>query len=607
MIDQLVDRILLQQVQAALTDNWPRLPVQVGIGFTDEQIAEYINQFHKDWFINSDDTKKWDFSVLEQDLFLCAILTFRSFDKSLLSEKEVSKLYNIVLNRAKCLSRKVGVLSDGSIFDQMDHTHAGIMPSGAFVTAFWNSIIRCEIARIVYSRLNLPLLMVKAMGDDCNTASDQYVESELLAKEYLKLGKIMHFSQVSRPGEPFEFCSQMYDRATGKGTPTSWPRMLFRMLGKEPTPELLCSFDFETRNLDTALKQKISTFLFEVGWCLKDIAQAAMPKKAAAKQGKKAPKKIVKEIIVNVPQRTLRSSSRGDYLHALCDPFMYGTGKKVPDLQTGTSATVRSFAYLPATSSSFGTFAFTFDPANVGNIYQTGTLAASGVISAWSAGTAAPNYASMVGITSYRLASAGIMFVPATSLTGSSGTMFVGATPSVASIATFNNVDVIHAIPNALTCPITRAWEGFWTPRDFGSFSYYPFPASGVKSSTAVENQFIVAVSGAPPTATIGYFAIVMNYEVTIISESSSILSVSESPSDFPQMEYAANALSNGQVFRDLGFEGGIGDAYSSGAHARMAQHMSAAAGGHANWDTRIWNAWRKSTKASQRPFRDEA
>jgi len=491
----------------------------------------------------------------------------------------------------------------------MDHTHAGIMSSGVFMTAFWNSIIRAEAARIVFRRLSIPLLTVKSMGDDCTTEADQLVESERLVKEYLTLGKLMHFSQVSRPGEPFEFCSQLYDRVTETAAPTSWPRMLFRLLGKKPSPELLCSYNFELRNLDKVLKQKLDDFLFEVGWCLKNITQAAMPKKAAAKSksGKKTSKKVIKEIIVNVPQRTLRSSNRGDYLHALCDPFMYGTGKKVPDLQTGTSATVRSFAYLPATTSSFGSFAFTFDPANVGNIYQTGTLAAAGVISAWSAGTAAPNYASMVGITSYRLSSAGIMFVPATSLTGSSGTMFVGATPSVASVAVFNNVDVIHAIPNALTAPITRAWEGFWTPRDFGSFSYYPFPASGTKSSTAVENQFVVAVSGAPATAVIGYFAIVMNYEVTIISESSSILSVSESPSDFPQMEYAANALSNGQVFRDLGFEGGIGDAYSSGAHARMAQHMSAAAGGHANWDTRIWNAWRKSTKSSQRPFRDEA
>lgn len=615
LIDQLVDRILLQQVQAALTDNWPRLPVQVGIGFTDEQIAEYINQFHKDWFINSDDTKKWDFSVLEQDLFLCAILTFRSFDKSLLSEKEVAKLYNVILNRAKCLSRKVGVLSDGSIFDQMDHTHAGIMPSGAFVTAFWNSIIRCEIARIVYSRLNLLLLMVKAMGDDCNTASNQYVESELLAKEYLKLGKIMHFSQVSRPGEPFEFCSQMYDRATGKGVPTSWPRMLFRMLGKEPTPELLCSFDFETRNLDPALKQKISTFLFEVGWCLKDIAQAAMPKKAAAKQAKKSIKKQVKKEVrkdvVSVSRELRGPSARrypiNSYARQLQDPFVFGAGGKIPDLQTGRSATVRSFTYLSlVTQGVTGCAAICFDPVNIGGWYQTAAITlTSGAINSWSSASQVPNFGSMTSVASYRLTSAGFMFVPNQSLTTSQGQIYLASNPATASTTSYPNVTNIQSVPGAITFPIARSYEAYWTPRDFGSFSYYPFPAAGVKSTTGVENNIMIGLAGAPLTSgiSVGAIALVANYEVVITNDAASILSSSESPSDFPQMEYAANTMSDARFTRDLGFEGGVGDAFSSGMQSKMYDHLNSNSG---NWDGSLWKSFRRMTKGNHRNFQDE-
>lgn len=580
LIDQLVDRILFQQIQTRLTAQWPYLPVQVGIGFSDDMIKDFVRQFRKDSFINSDDTKKWDFCVLEQDLFMCAIITFRAFDRSPLSAKETRSLYNCVLNRALCISRKLGVLSDGSVFDQMDHTHAGIMSSGVFMTAFWNSIIRAEAARIVFRRLSIPLVMVKSMGDDCNTEADQLVESDRLAKEYLTLGKLMHFSQVSRPGEPFEFCSQLYDRMTETAVPTSWPRMLFRLLGKKPSPELLCSYNYELRNLDKALKQKLDDFLFEVGWCLKNITQAAMPKKAAAKSVSKTVNKKIKSEVKKDVKKAAKSAVRAGsaYYQALIDPFRFGVGAKIPDLQTGLSATFKSYLYLPVTILTNGYAATMFDPVNFAAWRRTATAVAAGGAITWGANTPAPNWVSMsTAITpSIRLVNAGIMYMPSVSLTASAGYVTMALTPQTA--ANVSNVGNISTITNAVSFPASRACSAHWTPRDFSSFEYWPFPVvSGVANNVGVDNMIYFAVAGSTATAgtVVGVIILVANYEVVVADESQTILTSTESPSDFPQMEFAANKLSDGQWTRDLGFEGGIGDSFSSPAYQALYRQAS--------------------------------
>lgn len=327
-----------------MVDAWPKHDAQLGFGSSDAQMRafhDHINFTRLGGYMRWNDMRFWDFSVKEKDLLYVGHLNYHRFDKTNLEAYQRTQLRNICLNVWVCLARKLLCLSDGTLINQLEYIPAGWMASGCYETAKANSEIRAEIERKVCALQKVALYFVGTLGDDCVT----HVNSRpppTGEDVYRLFGKKAHLFQgdsheYSADGT-FEFCSIMFTPEDKSGFPVSWPRMLYKICRSKPDPMLRRQFFYEIRHLDESLQQRISDFLDRRGWATANVNQCAMPKKASAKPAKKAIKKeIKKELrVVNVPQRSIRPTygSIGDYHHCLTDPFMYGNGKKVPDLQT---------------------------------------------------------------------------------------------------------------------------------------------------------------------------------------------------------------------------------------------------------------------------------
>lgn len=232
------------------------LPVKPGMGLHDDGLRALNNSVRKSFREiqpAEGDVKGWDWSVQEWDFSM-------DCDRRVaLAGAEGTVFEQLLRAHFYCMSRKVFVLSDGTMHEQQ---LPGIMPSGWYNTSSSNSSMRCMNHYMLAIELGFPPKVI-AMGDDS-------VESNFKGalEAYSRIGKQMSmFNAVSV--DDFEFCSTHFD---GKlGVPVNIDKQLFNLLSNHQctqaeAQELWLTFQYEMRNLPPDVLKDVLEVVSYSGW-----------------------------------------------------------------------------------------------------------------------------------------------------------------------------------------------------------------------------------------------------------------------------------------------------------------------------------------------------
>ena len=220
LIDNLIARILHSNQNREEILNWKIIPPSAGLGLDDPGLAaihEAITQMElRCRGLMSSDVSGWDFSVqsweLEADLQ-------RRVE---LNNSKGTDWERIASAHLYCMSRKVFVLSDGSMYQQL---LPGLMPSGWYLTASTNSNIRAICAyHVALEAGEIPA--VKTMGDD---SVESVIDDPIAA--YSRLGHTIKFVE-NVTSSSFEFCSTRFEN--GIGVPVNIDKQLVNLLSYKP-------------------------------------------------------------------------------------------------------------------------------------------------------------------------------------------------------------------------------------------------------------------------------------------------------------------------------------------------------------------------------------
>ena len=202
LIDNVISRLLSEEQNKAEKVLWETIPCKGGMGLDDPGLVK-INRSVLEGAVRAilaeADVSGWDFSFQEDD-----------FNQDLERRLYLNKGHNtvwhkIAQNHWYCMSLKVFVLSDGTMYMQLQR---GIMPSGWYNTTTTNTASRAMNAYTVAIRAGeIPWGIF--MGDD---GVETHVPDA--PEEYLKLGKtVKMYKRVSH--KDFEFCSTKFDGTLG--------------------------------------------------------------------------------------------------------------------------------------------------------------------------------------------------------------------------------------------------------------------------------------------------------------------------------------------------------------------------------------------------------
>lgn len=240
--DEVVERLMYANQNEAEIMEWATCPSKPGIGFSEEQVTEFVRNL-PNCVVVSSDVKGWDFCVSEWGFDIDD--KFRCYSTGL---DETSLFYRCLSKRSYVFCRSLFVLSDGTLLKQLS---PGVMKSGSYRTSSSNSRIRVAAALIVGAP------WAQAMGDDAIEG-----ESEDKEARYLAIGVNFVRSLVDR--DKVDFCSHTFVRGDDCAVPCNWDKMLYRLLSHAPNFELLAQFRYEMRH--SPQLEFATEVLSRVGW-----------------------------------------------------------------------------------------------------------------------------------------------------------------------------------------------------------------------------------------------------------------------------------------------------------------------------------------------------
>jgi len=192
VLDEIIDRLLFGAQNQVEIDNWFKIPSKPGIGFTDEMMQLISREVFSAQATSPKaciDFSSHDWTVQEFQFWFdcrCRII--------LAGLDEESIWARLIRNRFYCVMMGVFVLSDGSMFAQLQ---PGLIKSGWLCTGSSSSrIVRgdCVLSGVDWSM---------HMGDDLITDLVPGLKESLTG-----LGKIVKF--IEPVSDSFEFCSTIF-------------------------------------------------------------------------------------------------------------------------------------------------------------------------------------------------------------------------------------------------------------------------------------------------------------------------------------------------------------------------------------------------------------
>jgi hypothetical protein len=238
LADNIICRLLCGLQNAAEIEQWEEIPSKPGMGLHDYGLSVIQNNVSDIANLATPaeaDISGWDFSVNESDFRMDA-------DRRVeLAQGQGTVWSSILKAHFYCMARKVVVLSDGRMFEQLT---PGVMPSGWYNTSSSNSAIRGYTHFAICDEQGLTPSIIAA-GDDSVERNISNAE-----QEYLSYGKrVKMFNTVSR--DRFSFCSIHFENGTGY--PETVAKQLLNLLcykwkDSEDCYSRLCDFRREMRN-----------------------------------------------------------------------------------------------------------------------------------------------------------------------------------------------------------------------------------------------------------------------------------------------------------------------------------------------------------------------
>jgi hypothetical protein len=235
--DIVIERMLVDAIcqrEVALFGTHPSL---TGMGLNDElgsrvQAIIFRPQADPTKKPRGGDVSAFDWSVAEEALVACKRVEAKQY-----RVPQSSDLYKLLIQQARITARRILVLCDGSLYSL---PAPGGQESGSRDTHSGNSKMRFIAAWL------LGMEAVTNGDDDVEYADAQDVE-RLPALYAQYFGWNVSFPVEEKHPEAVEFCSTLFF-PSGTFYPTSWPKTLFRLLGKQPDADLLAQFSYEQRH-----------------------------------------------------------------------------------------------------------------------------------------------------------------------------------------------------------------------------------------------------------------------------------------------------------------------------------------------------------------------
>lgn len=260
LIDNIIARMLCSLQNNTEINQWELIPSKPGMGLNDASlrtIYQNVINLSCGGKIAESDISGWDWSVYEWELEA-------DFNRRLeLNGGRGTIWESIARAHFYCVARKVMVLSDGTMYQQLT---PGIMPSGWYNTSSTNSFMRALDHYMVVHRHNS--INNSDFSPDCIVMGDDGVERWIPDGQemYRGLGKtVKMYTEVS--SEHFEFCSTLFK--CGLGVPVNVDKQIVNLLYYKPFTvwdayERINQFEYELRNLPGV--DKLIELIKQSGW-----------------------------------------------------------------------------------------------------------------------------------------------------------------------------------------------------------------------------------------------------------------------------------------------------------------------------------------------------
>lgn len=219
VIDELIDRLVFGDLNKAQIRHWGDVPSCIGLGFTEEKIAEihlamvYLFLEGSAQPLRSSDVKGFEFSIQRWGFRGDWIRRCRA-----LGVPEDHPFAQLMWKRMICIMRSVYVFTDGTMYAQIVD---GWQKSGEINTSSTNTAVREIDAYLVGAEA------ARAAGDDCIET-----EVENAVEKYAAIGVTIKTYDLASP-DRFEFCSHLF-RRDGPPIPLNAPKSFFKLCCEEP-------------------------------------------------------------------------------------------------------------------------------------------------------------------------------------------------------------------------------------------------------------------------------------------------------------------------------------------------------------------------------------
>lgn len=232
LVDQLVERVLYSDFVNVVKEDFPNSGVVIGIGFTDTQSRMFAEVAARDGLYSTD--------ISGMDRSLDA-----SYPRACI-ERRCDDL-GPGFSAYKRAMRRENECTLDPVFAVLDYSCARLyvgerpkgMLSGRFVTTYFNSDMRCDMAFLAGAQ------SVKACGDDCLEFHD---DGANLVDTYSSLGFKLR-DPLRLDDKQIEFCSHSYDANRGwVCSLSSWPKALHRLCTRKVGQVHIDAFLHEVRH-----------------------------------------------------------------------------------------------------------------------------------------------------------------------------------------------------------------------------------------------------------------------------------------------------------------------------------------------------------------------
>jgi len=510
IVDQLVERVIFYCFSQMIKNNYPKLDMLIGIGFTDDMVAEIYQKVHAmPGQKYSSDISGWDSSI-QEDLQ-------RAFKDIVIDscENPCKPWLNAITNWLTLNVHAHFVLPNGHI---VKPKHPGMILSGGYITTIMNSTLR------VLCSVNCSSTAY-VMGDDCIECSD-LSEKELTAN-YTSKGFVVR-DVVKVESDSFSFCSHTYTRDNGAAL-ESYKKALYKLFShKKRDTQRLRAILYEMRHNSSELLADVESLYYEIYPALgvnsgkedyQVTNQSMTSKSKTKKKVKKSPLDKLPRSVENISKRSNAKRQVVESVCAVTDPFCpAASGARWADKSAVGTATMQSRMIITLATGTNGYGALLFFPSCTKYFFQQYALTSGTLTPTTLTGEAGSTSAFFSYCDTVRVVSAGLRCWDIAASTAIGGSIVITEYPNFKAVENIP-LNVASSGQGIKTTFMDRRKEVSFVTKPSND-NAYDFSDTNENPGTGGDNcrtGCLLTVSGAASNSVLA-IEVVINYEGNLIA-----------------------------------------------------------------------------------------